>query len=127
MSRFEVAMTGRAKLAGLFAYAPDGDVVLMLAGCCDIHTCGMRSPIDAAFVDAQGTVIESLRGILPWRRFRRPGAAAVLERYSVFGDPWPAKGSCVGEMYPKAAEILESMGKDRSLLRREEPSWEKMR
>ncbi len=54
--------------------------VLCLAPCRDIHTFGMRYPIDVAFLDAQGVVLLSRRGMPAARRLKCPGAAMVLER-----------------------------------------------
>ncbi len=57
-----------------------GGGVLCLMPCSDIHTFGMRYPIDVAFLDAQGAVLLVRRGMPAGRRLKCPGAAMVLER-----------------------------------------------
>jgi len=55
--------------------------VLLIAPCRRIHTVGMRFALDVAFIDAQGLVLRSLRGLVPGRLPAGcRGAAAVLER-----------------------------------------------
>lgn len=67
---------------------------LLIVPCKDIHTVGMRRPIDVAFVDGSGRVIESWRRVKPWRRVRNRNAVAVIERFSVDGV-WLNPGDCV--------------------------------
>ncbi len=57
-----------------------GGGVLCLMPCNDIHTFGIRYPIDVAFLDAQGAVLLVRRGMPAGRRLKCPGAAMVLER-----------------------------------------------
>jgi uncharacterized membrane protein (UPF0127 family) len=57
---------------------PRGEGVLLRpAG--SIHTFFMRFPIDAVFVDSEGTVVGVERDLKPWRTAWRKGAKAVLE------------------------------------------------
>lgn len=53
---------------------------LWIRPCNAIHTCGMRFPIDALFLDAQGVVLARFDALRPWR-VTRPvrGAVGVLE------------------------------------------------
>jgi uncharacterized protein len=44
-----------------------------------IHTCFMRFPIDAVFLDRELQVVGVTPELRPWRWARRPGARAVLE------------------------------------------------
>jgi len=44
-----------------------------------IHTCFMRFPIDAVFLDRELQVIGVTPGLRPWRWARQAGARAVLE------------------------------------------------
>lgn len=67
---------------------------LLLAPCSSIHTFGMAFPIDAAFIDDDGGVLEARREIAPGRVVSVPGAVAVLERASV-GGAWPHRGDRV--------------------------------
>ena len=53
---------------------------VVLVPCCDIHTFGMKAPIDVAFVDATGTVIAVHRLVMPKRRIRNASACLVVER-----------------------------------------------
>lgn len=63
-----------------------------MAPCHDIHTIGMRNPIDVAFLDRSGRVVVSQRNVRAGRRLRCSGACAVLERVAREGSPWPAPG-----------------------------------
>lgn len=56
------------------------DACAVLVPCCDIHTFGMSGPIDAAFVDAAGSVVAVHRRIMPGRRIRHANARMVVER-----------------------------------------------
>lgn len=80
---------GRAR--GLLLSRPN-DEALLLVPCNDIHTVGMRSCIDVAFVDRTGCVIESHRSIGPFRRLRNREAAAVVERFASCDAPWFSEG-----------------------------------
>ena len=62
------------------------DGVLLLVPCGDIHTFWMRRPIDVAFLDSSGVVIESHRGVGPNRRLRNRHAKATLERFADNAD-----------------------------------------
>ena len=44
-----------------------------------IHTCFMRFPIDAVFLDGDLTVLCVVTGLRPWRAASCAGARAVLE------------------------------------------------
>jgi uncharacterized membrane protein (UPF0127 family) len=44
-----------------------------------IHTCFMRFPIDAVFLDRDLHVLDVTASVSPWRWARRRGARAVLE------------------------------------------------
>ena len=87
---FEIACTMRSRLLGLFG-RPGFDGVLLLVPCHDIHTFGMSRPIDAAFVAADGTILEAHRNVEPGHRLKNREAAATLERYAA-DTPWFAPG-----------------------------------
>lgn len=80
-SRFslDIAVSFVDRLCGLFSKRVKGDV-LLIAPCHSIHTFGMREPIDIAFIDKEGCVIEVREALSPWRVKRCGGAFAVLER-----------------------------------------------
>lgn len=62
---------------------PD-DEGLLIERCSSIHTCWMRFPIDATFLDADGNVVKVVRNIRPWTLavFGGKGAVKVLETKS---------------------------------------------
>jgi len=82
----EVAQSVWARMRGLIG-RPSFEGVLLLVPCHDIHTFGMKRPIDIAFVAADGTVIESHRNVGPRLRLKNRKAAATLERFSA-PSPW---------------------------------------
>src|SRR5439155_25656242 len=63
----EVARKVRARTAGLIGRDP-GSVAgaLVLRPCRQIHTLGMRFPIDVAFCDREGVVLRTVT-VAPWR------------------------------------------------------------
>ena len=83
------------RLRGLFSKRAKGDV-LLIAPCRSIHTFGMGFPIDIAFIDRQGTVIDSVEGLPPFRLRKCRGAFGVLERKASRGQrsdgPWFKEG-----------------------------------
>ena len=80
-----------ARVRGLLAEGPFEGVLAMVP-CRDIHTAGMKSPIDVAFVDRHGVVLESHRAVGPFRRLRNADAVCVMERLSLCGEPWFGEG-----------------------------------
>lgn len=82
-----------ARLRGLLRRGPQAGVTL-LAPCRDVHTLGMRHPIDVAFLDVTGRVVEAQRAVAPGRRLRCAGAVAALERFAGEG-PWLREGDKV--------------------------------
>ena len=52
-------------LIGRRGLAKGEGMLIMQCNC--IHTCFMRFPIDAIFLDAEGRVVKQVRGIRPWR------------------------------------------------------------
>ena len=103
---FEIASTMPARLKGLLGRSGFGGV-LLLAPCRDIHTFGMRRPIDVAFVSADGAVIESHRNVAPRRRLRNRKAAATLERFSA-DAPWFAPGDRIRVPLPPATRSADA-------------------
>jgi uncharacterized membrane protein (UPF0127 family) len=79
--RLHVATTRAERAVGLLGRAglEAGDG-LWISPTHGIHTCGMRFPIDVVALDLEGTVIDRIVEMKPWRiRWPRPGAVAVLE------------------------------------------------
>ena len=71
----------KSRLVGLIG-RKTFDGTIMLVPCCDVHTFGMKGPIDIAFVSGEGIVLETHRHIGPNRRLKNKQAVAVLERFS---------------------------------------------
>ena len=78
----EVATTVRARMKGLIGRRGlEPGHGLLIPRCNAIHTCFMRFPIDATFLDGDGRVVKVVRGVRPWRFFVWGGLRArqVLE------------------------------------------------
>ena len=88
--KMTLACSMRERLVGLLGRT-SFDGALLLAPCNDIHTFGMRRPLDVAFVAADGTVLEAHRGVTPNRRLRNRRASATLERFAS-EDTWYEPG-----------------------------------
>lgn len=89
----ELATTARERLRGLLFTDPD-DVTRLLIPCHDVHTFGMRYPLDIAFISRDGEVLEVHRNLATMRRVRHKGASLVAERFSRDGD-WLTKGDVI--------------------------------
>jgi uncharacterized membrane protein (UPF0127 family) len=78
--RCELADSAWTRLRGLMGRGalPTGEG-LMLRPAASIHTCFMRFPIDAIFLDADLNVVGVREGLRPWRMAGARGARAVLE------------------------------------------------
>ena len=82
----EVAETFAERARGLIGrdgLAAGEGLLIPRCGC--IHTCFMRFPIDATFLDRRGRVVKTVRNIRPWRLFVWGGfkAAQVLETAAI--------------------------------------------
>lgn len=95
MVPFRLACTPLARLRGLTAY-PDWCGILVLTSCNDVHTMGLCRPIDVAFVDAEGVVVEEFRDVRPWQRRWCFRARATLERWAQPEEPWFRQGDYAG-------------------------------
>ncbi|MCL2136335.1 MAG: DUF192 domain-containing protein [Coriobacteriia bacterium] len=72
--------------------ALDGADALMITHCSSIHSFGMRTSIDVAFIDAEGKVLRSIRSLPPSRLASCRGSKAVLERYQDDNSAWLEPG-----------------------------------
>jgi uncharacterized membrane protein (UPF0127 family) len=83
----EVAASRRARRIGLMG-RDDIDGVLLLRPCRQVHTFGMRFPIDVAFCDRDGFVLHT--STLPPKRVSRPvfHAAFAIEARAGSFDRW---------------------------------------
>jgi uncharacterized protein len=78
--RCVVADTPASRLRGLLGrseLSPGEGLLLRPASA--IHTCFMRFPIDAVFLDRDWRVVAISDDVRPWRAASRRGAKAVLE------------------------------------------------
>ena len=88
----ETVSTVVGRLRGLLGREGyEGEILLLK--CNDIHTFGMRLPLDVAFMDDGGVVIAVYRSVQPGCRLRCPDARAVLERFAAPGA-WHENGDC---------------------------------
>lgn len=60
---------------------------VVLTRCSSVHTFGMSYPIDLAFVDERGEVLEVVRALAPGNVTSVEGASCVFERPAC-GSPW---------------------------------------
>lgn len=95
--KVEIARSVFSRLRGLLGRRNYPDL-LVLTPCNDIHTFGMRSSIDVAFIDSQGTVIEAYRRLGRCRRVRCSRAESTLERIAA-DSPWFEQGEHVELKY----------------------------
>ncbi|MCL2605952.1 MAG: DUF192 domain-containing protein [Coriobacteriia bacterium] len=81
-------------LLGTSQHQLDFDV-LHLVPCKGVHTYGMKYSLDLAFLDKQGEVIASRRGVLPNKLCMSPkGTQSVLER-PAGKQPWLSRGDYI--------------------------------
>jgi uncharacterized membrane protein (UPF0127 family) len=96
-SRVELVTSWWGRLRG-FIGRPEpvpGEGILLMP-CNGVHTCGMGFDLDVLFLDGQGKVLATIRGLRPWKRSRRVrGARYVLEVPAGVID---GSGTRVGDM-----------------------------
>lgn len=95
----EMATSASSRLRGMLFRDPD-DITRLLVPCRDIHTFGMRYPLDVAFISKDGRVLEVHRNVEGRRRIKRKGAAMVAERFSKRGE-WLQAGDVIRLGVPK--------------------------
>jgi uncharacterized membrane protein (UPF0127 family) len=97
ISRVELATGFLSRMRGLLnpVVCARGEV-LLLAPCACIHTFGMSEAIDVAFVNQQGCVIKTMRGLAPNRLVSCKDSVCVLERRSGSSDVWFELGESLG-------------------------------
>jgi uncharacterized protein len=75
-----VAVGLRARLLGLAGLERErAGAGLLIPRCANVHTIGMRFPLDVCFLDADGCIVAVRRGVPPARFVSCRGARAVLE------------------------------------------------
>lgn len=83
---FHVLGTWFRRLKGLLGTTEDAEPVALVR-CRSIHTFAMTYPIDIAFVDEEGRIVDAVRSLGPNRRASSPYAFITLERPAASG-PW---------------------------------------
>ena len=89
----ELATTAKERLRGMLFRDPD-DVTRLLIPCHDIHTFGMRYPLDVAFISRDGKVLEVHRNVATMKRIKCKDASLVAERFSRDGE-WLKEGDVI--------------------------------
>ena len=82
----EVAESAFERMRGLIGRSKlESGKGMLITKCNCIHTFFMRFPIDATFLDREGKVVKTVRGIRPWRPWVWGGwrARCVLETAAV--------------------------------------------
>lgn len=79
--RVDVAATHAARAVGLLSRSGlEPGEALWIVPSRGVHTWGMRFPIDVLALDEDGTVVDCVSNLRPWRvRLPRKGTAGVLE------------------------------------------------
>jgi len=91
--RIKVAASLATRMIGLLAKGVIQKAdVLMLMPCKSIHSFGMPSAIDVAFIAADGQVIKAVRDLPPSRMASCRSAATTLERFSDPSKEWFTEG-----------------------------------
>lgn len=84
---FCVAESFAERLSGMIRLpplAPNGlPYVLAFPDCSSVHTCAMAYPLDIAFIDRAGRVLQRHERVVSWHFESCPDAWAALERASV--------------------------------------------
>lgn len=95
----EVAGTATGRGRGLLGRSSlDPGHGMWIAPCPQVHTIGMRFPIDVAFCGGDGTVLHTVRSMRPWRvsRWVRGGAGALEVAAGVLGAAGVEVGDRLG-------------------------------
>ena len=81
-ARLLLAQTFPMRLRGMIGRAPDLSMAMAFPRCRSVHTWFMAYPLDIAFIDDEGEVVEVYRGVGPCRTLACRNAWGVLERAS---------------------------------------------
>ena len=93
VDKLEFASSVAQRMRGMLFRDPD-DVVRILVPCHDVHTFGMRYPLDIAFISKEGDVLEVHREVSCRHRIKNSKAAMVAERFSKAGE-WLQPGDVI--------------------------------
>lgn len=76
----EIARTFTSRMVGLLnRKSLNPQSALLLTNCCAVHTCGMRFPIDVAFLDKDGFVLSIVERMGTFRSASNREATHTLE------------------------------------------------
>jgi len=115
VQQLALADTMLTRFVGLqFRRAIPSNFGLLLTPCASVHTCCVRFPIDVAFLDAGGTVLDIRRNVQPWRvAIARQATWGVLETGAGGLDAVQAGNRlgihaslAQGQLSPKIASLL---------------------
>lgn len=111
-SRVIVADGFFQRLLGMTARAPVDKrgvpIVMAFPNCRAVHTCGMPYPLDIAFIDDGGAVLELYRCVDPFRMLRSRNAVLVLERAA--GEEVEGRSSgCPAPAHPRSDALPASI------------------
>lgn len=85
------------RLTGFLTMSPVDDAgtlrILVLPSCQSVHTWFMRGPLDIAFADREGCVLDCQKAVAPGRVLACPGAYLALERPAARDGCIRAQGS----------------------------------
>jgi uncharacterized membrane protein (UPF0127 family) len=81
------------RLRGLLFMKPR-ESWFLFSPCKGVHTFGMRYAIDIAFLNREGVVLESFRGVAAAKKMKHSQASVVIERFES-QEPWLDKGDRV--------------------------------
>lgn len=95
MTEVRIATGFLERACGLMRKGADGGELLIVP-CHDVHTFGLKRPIDVAFLDRRGIVVKAGRDVPPCSRMRCRTACAVVERWAREEGGWYEVGQQVG-------------------------------
>ena len=86
-AHLRVALRFRERLCGMLFMSPTAGVAMGFPHCSSVHTWFMRYPLDIAFIDARGHVLQRYDGVGPWQVLGCTGAWGVIERAAAPAKP----------------------------------------
>lgn len=93
------------RLTGFLTMSPVDDAgtlrILVFPSCQSVHTWFMRGPLDIAFADREGRVLDCQKAVAPGRVLACPGAYLALERPA-------ARDGCIRAQGPTSASAVRA-------------------
>lgn len=84
-TRLWQARTFAMRLRGMIGRPPDASMSMAFPRCRSVHTWFMAYPLDIAFIDVEGKILEVDYAVRPFRTVACPRAWGVLERAAGHG------------------------------------------